>query len=281
MKNLFAIFFAIAITFNSVFGQKTAKYSEKHLNIVLRNIGHNLLLHAHDSVSAVLPIKKVKEGTYQIEFQSEISFETDTLISLVNKQLNQYNLPPEYIVAVLNCPKMDLVYGYEVSKKTGNVIPCLGRRQPKGCYIIQIEFKKVSSPLNVATLWWLLPLGFVFYFFGKKYLTQKNETTTIEEAIIEIGKLSFYFEKGILRYGKTSVSLTDKETKLLKILCDKINQTVDREILMEQLWGTDGVVVVGRSLDVMVSKLRKKLELDPAIKIANVHSKGYKLNIES
>lgn len=38
-------------------------------------------------------------------------------------------------------------------------------------------------------------------------------------------------------------------------------------------------VIVGRSLDMFISKLRKKLEVDPAVKLVNVHGKGYKLEI--
>jgi hypothetical protein len=37
-----------------------------HLEVVLRDIGHQLLLSAKDSSSRVLPVKKLKENTYQI-----------------------------------------------------------------------------------------------------------------------------------------------------------------------------------------------------------------------
>jgi DNA-binding response OmpR family regulator len=38
---------------------------------------------------------------------------------------------------------------------------------------------------------------------------------------------------------------------------------------------------VGRSLDMFISKLRKKLELDPNIKIVVIRGKGYKLEINT
>ncbi|NBP69803.1 MAG: winged helix family transcriptional regulator, partial [Cytophagia bacterium] len=37
---------------------------------------------------------------------------------------------------------------------------------------------------------------------------------------------------------------------------------------------------VGRSLDVFISKLRKKLSKDPAVQITNIHGRGYKLEVQ-
>jgi DNA-binding response OmpR family regulator len=51
-----------------------------------------------------------------------------------------------------------------------------------------------------------------------------------------------------------------------------------RETLMQKVWIDEGVIT-GRSLDMFVSKLRKKLSPDPELRITNVHGKGYKLEI--
>jgi DNA-binding response OmpR family regulator len=47
---------------------------------------------------------------------------------------------------------------------------------------------------------------------------------------------------------------------------------------MQKVWIDEGVIT-GRSLDVFVSKLRKKLSGDPVLSITNVHGKGYKLEV--
>ena len=39
---------------------------EKHIEVVLRDLGHQLLLSAKDSSSRVLPVKRLNENTYQI-----------------------------------------------------------------------------------------------------------------------------------------------------------------------------------------------------------------------
>nr|WP_256604248.1 winged helix-turn-helix domain-containing protein [Sphingobacterium multivorum] len=43
----------------------------------------------------------------------------------------------------------------------------------------------------------------------------------------------------------------------------------------------DEGIIVGRSLDMFISKLRKKLEFDPTIKITVIRGKGYKLEVSS
>jgi DNA-binding response OmpR family regulator len=50
--------------------------------------------------------------------------------------------------------------------------------------------------------------------------------------------------------------------------------------LQKEIWEDEGIIV-GRSLDVFISKLRKKLENDSAVKLVNIHGKGYKLEIDS
>jgi DNA-binding response OmpR family regulator len=46
---------------------------------------------------------------------------------------------------------------------------------------------------------------------------------------------------------------------------------------MKEIWEDDGVFVITRNVDVLISKLRKRLSADPSVKIANVHGKGYKM----
>ncbi|RYG36157.1 MAG: winged helix family transcriptional regulator, partial [Chitinophagaceae bacterium] len=57
-----------------------------------------------------------------------------------------------------------------------------------------------------------------------------------------------------------------------------INETISRDTLQKEVWENEGVIVT-RSLDVFVSKLRKKLEADENVKIINIHGKGYRLEV--
>ena len=67
------------------FINKKNEIPEKHVEVVLRDLGHQLLLTAKDSSSRVLPVKKLNENTYQISFQNDFSFISDTLINLVQR----------------------------------------------------------------------------------------------------------------------------------------------------------------------------------------------------
>jgi DNA-binding response OmpR family regulator len=54
---------------------------------------------------------------------------------------------------------------------------------------------------------------------------------------------------------------------------------LERRFLLEQVWEDEGIMV-GRSLDVFVSRLRKKITC-PAIKIVAVHGIGYRFEMET
>jgi DNA-binding response OmpR family regulator len=64
----------------------------------------------------------------------------------------------------------------------------------------------------------------------------------------------------------------------LTLLNKNIGQLTLREELVQEVWTDDGVIT-GRSLDMFISKLRKKLSGDPDLHITNVHGKGYRLEI--
>jgi len=53
------------------------------------------------------------------------------------------------------------------------------------------------------------------------------------------------------------------------------NKVIKRSVILESLWGEDDYFM-GRSLDVFISRLRKYLSEDPAIKIDNIHGIGFK-----
>jgi DNA-binding response OmpR family regulator len=83
-----------------------------------------------------------------------------------------------------------------------------------------------------------------------------------------------------LSIDNNSVELSGKEVDLLLLLQTSANTTLEREVILKSVWGDEGDYV-GRTLDVFISKLRKKLEADSNIKIANIRGVGYKLVVDS
>lgn len=94
--------------------------------------------------------------------------------------------------------------------------------------------------------------------------------------IISIGIYTFDFTKQLLCHDQKTQQLTHREAHLLFHLVKNKNQVLDRSMILKKLWGDDDFFN-GRSMDVFISKLRKKLKQDDTIKIINVRGYGYKL----
>lgn len=251
--------------------------------ILLRKIGHEILLHAGDSTSRVLPIKKITENEYQIRFENEFTFQPDSLVKIIGQSLSKDQLASNYIVNVVNCTAQEVIFGYAIFKnEKNNIVACSGRTQPKDCYLINIKFESPGITLPKNYLIGGLPLlAFVGLLITRSFKTQKKKLidTVLENESFKIGNTLFDVTKRNLIFTETTTELTIKEYKLLLIFAKSPNVIVERNRLQKEIWEDEGVIV-GRSLDMFISKLRKKLEGDSTIQLVNIHGKGYKLAIE-
>jgi two-component system response regulator TrcR len=96
-----------------------------------------------------------------------------------------------------------------------------------------------------------------------------------EEAIV-IGKYLFNKKKQVLLLDTLEQPLTHKENELLYHLSESRNEVLDRVVILKKLWGEDDFFTA-RSMDVFITKLRKKLIEDTSVQILNVRGYGYKL----
>ncbi|MDY8136548.1 response regulator transcription factor [Aquimarina sp. 2201CG5-10] len=94
--------------------------------------------------------------------------------------------------------------------------------------------------------------------------------------VLTIGEYTFDFPKQILSFRDENQQLTHREAHLLFHLIKNKNQVLDRSMILKKLWGDDDFFN-GRSMDVFITKLRKKLKQDDTIQIINVRGYGYKL----
>jgi len=331
----------------------------KQVNLIIRQIGHRLLLEAGDSTSRVLPVTEIKEGTFVLKFENEFVFNHDSLMVLSKGLLPKTQFPSGYTVTVHDCRKGGIVYGFQLNNTSPDILACSHRGQPPGCYTIEFTFpdfyenvkqkkadmdqgtasgkgdpQKVNpkfSALKAATLDYDIdqrreelksvkvdpqevnpkpsplkttifgyPLINVVYSgmlvllgvsvtlligrFGKIFKplpVQNQNQAIINESVPELaalGKFSFNVKGQHLLLESEVISLTDKECKVLELLHKNFGELIPRETLMQEVWINEGVIT-GRSLDMFVSKLRKKLSRDPELRITNIHGKGYKLGI--
>lgn len=93
---------------------------------------------------------------------------------------------------------------------------------------------------------------------------------------IKIGAFVFNYTKQELIFNNTVQLLTHRENELLFHLSEKRNEILDRSFILNKLWGNDDFFNA-RSMDVFITKLRKKLKKDSNIQIVNIRGIGYKL----
>lgn len=105
--------------------------------------------------------------------------------------------------------------------------------------------------------------------------TNKSGTANTS-ATYKLGKFSFDPNKQLLESVDATTKLTTKESDLLKLLCNNLNNVLERNFALKTIWKDDNYFNA-RSMDVYITKLRKHLRPEPRIEIINVHGKGYKL----
>ncbi|MDD5569522.1 MAG: response regulator transcription factor [Bacteroidales bacterium] len=105
------------------------------------------------------------------------------------------------------------------------------------------------------------------------------EEKVVSKNIYDIGKFNFNYNTQILKAGEIQMKLTSKESELLKLLCDNMNQVVERNYALNVVWGNDSYFNA-RSMDVYITKLRKYLREDDIVELMNIHGKGFKLIIK-
>src|ERR1044072_8076611 len=251
--------------------------------VLLRRIGHEILLQSGDSTSRVLPVKKITKNEYQISFENAFTFQPGSLVNTTQRLLAKDPLASDYVVNVLNCANAGVAYGYAISKnKKDDIVACSGRRQPIACYMINVKFKPtgIITTKNGYLLGSLTVLAFVGFIFLRSVKPQKALPDSQHTGIFTLGSMSFDAETRKLMINGKTIDLTRTETRVLRIFALSPNEAIERSRLQKEIWGDEGVIV-GRSLDMFISKLRKKLEDDPTIRIVVIRGKGYKLEISA
>jgi len=282
-RNIYTIVGIIAVLFSTWFflGSGEDKSFSENVKVILRDVGHQLLLSNKDSTSLVLPVIEVDRSKYRILFQNKLAIEPGNLVSIIQKNFKKTSLSSNYLVEVINCTTHEVAYSYKMKNtKENNIISCIGRVLEENCYTIEISFKDHKTIESNQTVLYVLAiiafmiLLFIFYRRRKvPHIEKSNDQHT------DLGKFKFYPEQNKLVKEAVEISLSKKECELLSIFIAKPNQIIKREELMKRVWEDNGVIV-GRSLDTYISKLRKKLKDDASIKISNVHGVGYKLEVD-
>ncbi|MBN2682672.1 MAG: response regulator transcription factor [Bacteroidales bacterium] len=106
--------------------------------------------------------------------------------------------------------------------------------------------------------------------------SKSKEDIEFEE--FNLGKYVFNYRHRFISFQGNSQKLSPKEAELLKMLCLKLNEVLDRQEALKKIWKEDSYFTT-RSMDVYITKLRKYLKEDPRIELNNIHGAGFVLSV--
>lgn len=95
-----------------------------------------------------------------------------------------------------------------------------------------------------------------------------------EETLIRIDRLEINRTTYMVKLGKREIFFPKKEFELLALLAGTPGKVFTREMLLNAIWGTD-VIVIDRTVDVHIRKIREKLG-DDAAAIETIKGVGYR-----
>ncbi|PHX92762.1 MAG: DNA-binding response regulator [Flavobacteriales bacterium] len=109
----------------------------------------------------------------------------------------------------------------------------------------------------------------------KAILRRKNNYLKVKYERLDFGTLIIDREHFNIVYNGKSIRFPKKEFELLSFLASRPSRVFSRDEILENVWGTE-VVVVDRTIDVHVRKIREKLDENFIHTIKGV---GYKFEI--
>ena len=166
-----------------------------------------------------------------------------------------------------------------------------------GCYILQVSFDTPVPVPQPKPYWPALALGGLLTGFlvlvwrqqtapthgletpREPHLQPQPETAPDAANRLSFGRSCLDISNQMLVADGQTHNLTYRETKLLRVLVTHANQVLERDQILKLVWEDEGIIV-GRSVDVFVSRLRKLLHNDPLVKIAAVHGVGYRMEVQ-
>lgn len=290
--NFFVFIFILLFLIGSRSPEELKLEEIKH-KVTMRQIGHEVLKCLGDDTSRVLPIEK-NENHYKISFENDLGFDPDDIIWTIDRIVKETQMSSHYFVEIEQCDTKQLVHSFEMSPTiSADQIACTGRVLPLDCYSLLITMvdhlhtnadpaapdshnKKSLGLLSLAFAILSLVIFGIYIKYKKRNSISEALSPETGSELLLIGSSYFDQHNRVLSFNGSKTELSHKETELLILLHQHKNTTVKRDEILQKVWGDTGNYI-GRTLDVFISKLRKKLEPDSRLKIVNIRGVGYKL----
>ena len=207
-------------------------------------MSQKILVVEDDSRSASLIVKNLEAAGYECEVSSDGGHAVAAYA----------RLKPALVVLDLGLAGLDgLEVARRIRKEGDTPILMVTARSGESDKLLGFEIGAddyVTKPFSTAEL------------VARVRALLRRSTGSVTERLLELGALRIDPARRVVERDGESVSLTTLEFDLLYFLASRPGRVYSREALMEQVWGTDRVVD-DRSIDSLVSRLRRKLESDP------------------
>ena len=110
----------------------------------------------------------------------------------------------------------------------------------------------------------------------KSFAKISGNASQATENIYKLGSFTLNASTHELANDSNKFQLSYKEVELLKRLCQSKSTVVDRQVLLEELWGSDNVFN-SKTMNVYINRLRNYLDSDKSVEILTIRGFGYKL----
>lgn len=281
---LLAGLLALAVLRERQYGQSQSTQFAQKVNLALRFAGDRLLRMAGDSISRIPPVRQVAPNAWSLRLDQP--FEYDSLPRLLKSAFARHGVSGDYSVSVIDCGSGAILLGYQFSALgPDDKAPCQGRTREESCSNIEILFPGLpgepSPPAWYAYLaGGLIVAGLVWWWMRRpQHQTRHQETVAEDESttvVLKLAETLFTPAQQSISVAGTHKTLTYREAKLLQLFFRHPNELLTRDHILKAVWEDEGIVV-GRSVDMFVSRLRKILREDARLQIISVHGVGYRL----
>ena len=275
----------VLLTLTGVFSSAPTQEPVDH-ELIVRQLGHDYLRTVGDSTSRIPPIRRRADETLTLQTAGFVAY--DTLITIARRTFRQAGITAGYTLGIEDCRTGDLLLGSVFPPPTNQQVfepgdaACVGRDQDDRCANIVIRFQQDEKGNKHSTNWLAGGLGMLLLCLGfYRYRKETVDPAQPPPGILQITPGTSLDETALeLKTPAGTDTLTFREAKLLAFLARRPNEVLPRERIHDEVWADEGVIT-GRSLDVFVSRLRKKLAGVDDVEIQTVHGIGYRFRVNA
>ncbi|MGB3546154.1 MAG: winged helix-turn-helix domain-containing protein [Saprospiraceae bacterium] len=272
---------------------------DTHTNaLAVRQVGHDYLRAVGDSTSLIPAVRDLGEGKFVLPLGRCIDY--DELIEVSKRVMRHYAINLTYTLALEDDTSGKVFLGSLFYPPANEELAeaasaaCSERDREDRPANIRITFVREDETAGSAGLFWLGGLGFFLLVAAPLVgritapkagvVSVREDTLPLSEMMDETQRLlitpTLLLDESalLLVIDGDEQTVTYREAKLLAYLAKHPNEVLERIIIHDAVWGEEGIIT-GRSLDVFVSRLRKKLAAAEEVEIQTVHGVGYRFRV--